>query len=479
MALTEDDVVAESERDLREIDTSVDVTKGPLKRFYIDPLARPLTRARNKVDRLVGLFTLQRDLVITNAELEAQVSAWSGMSRKYGEPAYGYVTMYFFTDPGVDVQISTGDQVSDESGELIYFVTQDVTIPRSDFERFFNPITRRFEVQVPVQAVEAGSKYAVSAFKITKLVTRPPYIAGVINNSDIADGGTDVETNSELNSRFSSRLEGSELGMQGGLASELMRLSGVKDVAIISSVDTKLFSRRSYRPALDVYIIGTKSKTDVFVPTSAEVTGKNTYFKLPSHRILKVSKVTVQPPNATDATAVSFKVVKDPSVYQGSVKETVTVQLDPPVSGLVPPPPGSIVEITYDYNALLETVQTKASTLGEAALFGTDILVYEAKPVEILIDVEIGILSSFSTASTVAGAREVSLKELNPKRFIGSYLPETYRNFLQRNLTVAASITLNTFRRADNSTEDVQALSFARNEYPILLFSGLKVTSKI
>lgn len=474
MPISEDDIILEMQQDLENIDPEADTKKGPFKRMLIDPHAKPVARSRNLIDRMINIFTLRRVDNMTSAELEAQVAPFGAMTRWSGDPANGYVTFYFFSNPGRSITVSTGDQVSDSSGTLVFVVTQDVTIPADQIELFFNPINRRYEFQAPVEAIASGPDYLVPSYRINTLVSDIPFISGVVNVTDIDQGGTAQETNDQLDSRFRARLEGSERCTQGGLVSSLLNgVKGITDINLITAVDATIFSRRTERPAIDAYIIGSKSAISLYTVPDYLINNSNKVFRLPAGRVIKVDAVRVTRPGST-AVDVVFTVTPDQTAYAGSNMEVVTVSLD------TAPSVGSIVEITYRVNSLIETVQQRASVIGSGptALFSTDIVVYEGKPIDIEVEAEIGVLSSFSNALAISSVRENTLKQMNPRKFVDQLLPETYRKSMQNDVTVVSSFNVVKFRRIDTSTSMIQPIVFKRNEYPVLKISNLKLTAR-
>lgn len=474
--LTEDEVIAENEKDLKELDPNLDVKKGPLRRFFIAPLAKPVLRARNAVDRLIGLFTLTRLDNLTETELETQVAPFSGMTRFQGEPASGFGLFYCYSDPNRDIVIHTGDQVADSTGALIFIVTQDVRVKAGKLKRFFNPVSRRYEIPAPIQALEVGDEYSLPANGISKLLSPIQFITGVTNYIELSPG-TNRETNDELDVRFRNRLDGSERGTQGGLITELQNIEGVKDIALITASDTTLFSRRSDRPIIDAYVIGSKPKTATYPIPLSQVDGMTSKFPLPVCRILSISAVKVTIPGETESVDTSFNLIEDSSSLARSVSAQNFVEIASP-STVVPPPAGSTVLVDYTYDSLLDDVQTQAGFLGSNALFDTDILAYAAIPVDLNIEVQVGVLSSFSTAASIATARNETIREYNKLKFIERLNPEDYRDFLKTFIPAAASITLSKFQRADQTLNDVGVLTFARNEYPVLKLSNLLITDR-
>ena len=452
MAIDQNTVTVQLQQSLQAIQPDVDTQKGPLKRLFIDPHATVIVNERTQIDRLVNLFTLQRVDSILTSEQDAQVSAFSGMGRFQGRKAHGFATFWTRSTPIGNVTINIGVQISDSTASLIYQVTQQVVIPTASIPQFYNPLTQRYEFLVPIEAVTIGADYEVSNGRITRILSPVDGIDGVINNSDITDG-LGVEANDSLDARFRKRLEGQSLGTKGGLISEIVNIPGVRDVAIVTPADYDLFSRRTDKPALDLYVFGDVETTDSasFTVTS----GKQ--FTLPSHVITSILSVTLDGEPVAD-----YAFIKDTSVLSGSVDEVDIIELR------AQPDVGSVVVVKFTYNSLLETVQARADNFGDFAYFGVDTLVYAAVAVPMTVAYNFTMLSSFDKASIMQALQNETLSYMNPQNFVSVMQPEAFIANLQKNVPSAIQIDLLTFTTKNSSTVPIQTVQFTKVQYPVL-----------
>jgi hypothetical protein len=454
-----DTVIVQLQRSLKAIQPDIDTRKGPMKRLFIDTHAQVVSNERNQIDRLVGLFTLQRLDSILTTEIDAQVSSFSGMGRFQGRKAHGFVTFYTRSRSAGDIVIDIGVQVADETASLVYRVTQQIVVSSSDLPKFFNPTNQRFEILAPVEAMSIGSDYEVSENRIKRILTPVNSIDGVINYSGITDGLA-IEDNDSLDSRFRKRLEGQSLGTKGGLISEIVNIPGVLDVSIVTPADYDLFSRRTDRPALDIYVIGDIETTDSVA--FSVTTGKR--FQLPPHVVTSIISVTLDGEVVND-----YAFIRDASVLAGSVQEVDTIELR------AQPDVGSAVVVEFTFNSLLESVQARASQFGDFAYFGTDLLTYAAIPVPMSVGYTFSYLSSFDKASTMQALQNETMNYMNPNKYVGVMQPEAFIADLQRKIPSAISIGLSQFTSRDGSTSSIQIVQFPKNKYPILAQVDLQI----
>lgn len=459
MPIADTTVITQLQTSLKQIEPDVDVAKGPLKRLFVDPHGTVVSNERNEVDRLIGIFTLQRVNNILTSELDAQTSAFGGMGRFQGRKSRGYQTFFTKTRPNDNIVINIGDQVGDNTSALIYRVTQQVVVTPTDLIKFYNPLTQRFEILAPIEAISIGADFDVPRGRVNKILGSINYIDGTINNEDIK-GGSSVEDNESLDSRFQKRLEGQSLGTKGGLISELVNIPGVDDVVLITSDDLDLFSRRSTRSAIDIYVLGDIEATDSvsFTVTNSKV------FTLPQHRITAITSVTLDGEVVAD-----YAFIRDSSVYAGSVKEANSIELR------AQPQAGSVVVVTYSYNSLLEVVQDRVTQFSDFSYFKVDGLVYEAIKVPVVVSYDFSFLSSFDKNSVMNALTTETMSYMNPNAFVTSIQPQAFLADLQKKVPVATSVYLNEFTSKENSKSKIETITLAKHSYPILLQQDLTI----
>jgi hypothetical protein len=455
-------VVKQLQTALQQIEPDIDVKKGPMLRLFINPHAGIVSAQQDKIDRLIGIFTLNRVDNILTSELDAQSAAFSGMGRFQGRKSTGFVTFFTKTKPNTNIVINIGDQVADATSSLVYRVTQQVIISPNDFIRFFNPITQRFEFLAPVEAMSIGADYDIPSGRIKRILGTISGIDGV-TNSDAISGGASVEDNASFNARFQKRLEGQSLGTKGGLISEIVNIPGVLDLSLVTSENPDLFSRRSNRPCIDAYVLGYVEGTD----TVSFTVSSNKIFTLPAHRITSITSVTLDGADVTD-----YAFIRDTSNLAGSVKEVDKIELR------AQPVAGSVVEISFTYNALLETVQDRASQFNDFAYFGVDFLAYEAIQEPLVVSYEFAFLSSFDKNTIMSALQTETMSYLNPNVFAETLQPTAFVAYLQKKVPAAVNITLKTFTTKNHSLAAIETCTFAKNAYPVLSSSDLTINIK-
>jgi hypothetical protein len=347
----------------------IDVEKGPFYYLSIKGVSEPLADASARVERLAQLSTLAFPDAATDAEVLATTRAF-GVGLGTGGFAGGLAYVHtgrrpvgsetFAVEEGSTFATATNRGVTFEALE-----TRSLTDANAD--TFFNPVTRRYELPVRVQALTAGTSGNIPPRTLTVIQGGAQEFDGVTNLVTFS-GGTSAQSIRTAYERVQQKLVGLDAFSIGGLLSRVQNLDVDRIQAAsltYSSEYPSLFYRLPDKLALDVWTLNTPKddlSTETFIAT-----GGQTQFVLSARPVLYLSSVFV---NGVPATA---SLTLDTSLAYGrSTRENSYVTLE--VAASV----GDVVDITYGYDTVLNTIQTEIDGYLSAetgSLFATDVLI--------------------------------------------------------------------------------------------------------
>jgi hypothetical protein len=156
-----------------------------------------------------------------------------GVFRRSGRSAQGEVTFFTRTRPTRTLNFPLGTLVS--GGSQTFRTTRAASIPLNQIASFFNPVTGRFQVTVPVKAVVAGSSGNVGTGQIRVINST---ISGVsVTNSAAMFGGDDEETNLQLTERARNRMSSVDSGTKQGILQIAADVPGVIKANVVGAGD--------------------------------------------------------------------------------------------------------------------------------------------------------------------------------------------------------------------------------------------------
>lgn len=182
-----------------------------------------------------------------------------GVLRKTGSKAIGEAIFYTTSTPTRTINIPKGTTVS---GNVSFITTQNASIDLGNVTSYYNPVKRRYQITVPIQASEAGISGNIASGQI-----KSTSVLGVlVTNESATFGGSDAETNRNLANRALAVLSSVDTGTRSGYERLTRSIPGVVDSLIISAD-----SIYQYRGAgcVDIWIRGESiaTVTDTFAPT--------------------------------------------------------------------------------------------------------------------------------------------------------------------------------------------------------------------
>lgn len=462
MARTEQEIVEALESSIEATDNTLDVTQGPIPDIMIRPQAGQLALAEAEAESLRQLFTLQFAESATEDEVRLALANYGSSP---GEGSRSRHVQYFmrFTRPVEDVSIPAGTLVSNVDGSLVYRVVNTGTILASASDAYYNPSRNTYELGLLTEATGTGGSYELPKFRINTILTPILGIDSSENRSQ-SKGGRDKETKEAQAARLTNALQGTNLGAPGGITKKIQDefSDQVTDVSVVQPF-AKEFTRIVEGPALDVYLLGQTSEN--YIQTTVALAGQ-TQIVLDKKPVILVNSVTV------NGTTVTFTLVPDLTKESGLSLDAQDV-----VVFSAPLLPGDIVTIDFEYNKLLEDVNTNVFGNGEDFLFNTDMLVRSPFPINPKIQGEVKSLPSYSTTEVENQITAFLETTFTPTTFVDVIYPEQIRQQILTEVPGIQSLRFTVFRRNTGALSDVEPIVLLNNES--LVYDSSLVSIKV
>ena len=186
-----------------------------------------------------------------------------GIVRLSGQVARGEATFFSRSLPTFDLIVPIGQILS--SGGVRFRTLQGGTITVSEAPSFYNPITRGYEITLPIQADTAGLSGNVTSGQIT---TGAPLGLSVINNSSTF-GGSTRETNQEMMTRAMTYISSVDVGTRAGYERVARESAGVLGYEVIDADNPYMLRDNDQGGKVDIWIRGEllSRVTDVYAPS--------------------------------------------------------------------------------------------------------------------------------------------------------------------------------------------------------------------
>ena len=186
-----------------------------------------------------------------------------GIKRRSGGSARGEVVFFTRTSPTFDLVVPIG-QVITGGGER-FRTLQSGVITVEEAPSFYNPLTRRYELTIPIQALTVGLSGNLTKDQIT---SGAPLGLSVTNTAPTF-GGLSRETNQELTSRSMTYISSVDVGTRAGYERVARESAGVSGYEVIGADSPYMLRDNGLGGKVDVWIRGeTLSRvTDVYAPS--------------------------------------------------------------------------------------------------------------------------------------------------------------------------------------------------------------------
>lgn len=204
--------------------------------------------------------------------------AFDSLAANYGVsragPKYSSVTQLFYTfaKPTQDLIINQGAVISSSSNSTAprFISKSTVTMLASRAQSYYNPDTRRYEIEAQLVADSPGSAGNLPAGSLDTVVSGVSGLKTI--NLVASDFGDDLQSNLGLAENSMRVIPSVDTGTEGGYRKNAIASSGVLDPRIIKSGDPEMM--RDYDPIRKKHIGG---KVDIYVKGILERTIEETF----------------------------------------------------------------------------------------------------------------------------------------------------------------------------------------------------------
>lgn len=383
---------ADIETAIRSRNADYDTKVGPIPDLYIAPMANVLELQNERIRTVQQLLSLRNDGSFNDSDLDNLVYNES-IIRLTGRKAKATLVFSRSTVPTANILIKAnfpvGTLADETTGAAITFLTlQDTTLDATQAASYFNTATQRYELLVSAEATIGTSVGNVSPNRIIRPL-RPLNGFDTVFNRDAATGGRDGETNDQLINRYLLSLLGSSPTVVNGVQKILRdKFPDVEDSNLVYGNNPLNIRSAADGGAVDAYIIGTTpttvSETIVF-PGAGQV--------IP----LSSQPISVLLSAGAFTQGIDYSLVKDTTGYAGSIRASDGIIWLPTGTA---PTIGSLVVVTYTYNALTNILQN-AFKADDLVAPGRDLLFKEATKVNVALSANLKIRPGYNVASAV------------------------------------------------------------------------------
>jgi len=362
---------------------------------------------------------IQQTLTDATVWTSDQLTAYAnniGLTREPGVQSSGTAIFRLrtFSTASSDISVPISTEVSTSpttlSPDIITFQTTTTrTFLAVNADSYFNPVTGYFELNVPIQATQAGASGNVAVGAIDTIVTS---LSGslLITNTLSTSGGADVETDAVLLSRINTKLVGNNIGTANGILSLINQNASVVDSLMVRPGDIEL-TRDQFGNAADVVIIG---------QILQEVTESRTFTADALEYVLSQQPIVAVGDTITGvASSVAFTFIKDTHysvVFDTTSLTGGTTHAKTKIRFLGGPYPdvGSSFSVLYEVNSLVTSLQSSLDS-DDTKIIGTDVEVREAVKVLVKVNASITNLAGYVHADVVTEATTNLSNLLNSK----------------------------------------------------------------
>ncbi len=186
-----------------------------------------------------------------------------GIKRRAGAVARGEVTFFTLSAPTFDLSIPIGQIVS--GGGSRFRVLETGTISVDQAPSFYNPLTRRYEITLSIQATVAG----ISGNLTSNQITSGAPVGLRVSNTAPTFGGSDRETNQQLTARAMTYISSVDVGTKAGYERVARESAGVSGYQVIDADNPYMIRDNGLGGKVDIWVRGEilSRVTDVYAPS--------------------------------------------------------------------------------------------------------------------------------------------------------------------------------------------------------------------
>lgn len=337
----------------------------------------------------------------TGDALDALLENFS-LKRKNATRSTGTVWFRRTTAPTSDLLVAIGTRVSTASTATSVaqeFATKEsVVMLASEASTYWNEDAEVYEIEINIEAVEAGSDGNVGAGLITVLSGVAEFTS--VYNSKPTTGGTDQEGDDNFRLRGLTVLSGNAIGSADGYKTLVEQQADVIASAVVTpNADEGV--RIQDGGGADIYIRTetTGETTDSYAYSYGEV---RRYFT--TKPLLRVSSVKAD--GSYLVPGLDYVVDYNTGVYSRSVYSPDRLRW------LLPRATGETIEITYTYSLGVVNIQALLDEAGNHVV-GVDILVKRAYYATVDLDATVELFSGYNATTVVSTVNNAVTAHIN------------------------------------------------------------------
>lgn len=431
MARSRATIAANIAQQMLDADASTAVSHGPFFDLAIRPVSTELASAEAATDRLSTIYSrlANNPLSLTDSEVVALGKNFR-VPMPQGTKAVTLITFYLTSLPTGEIVIPANTPVASVDGIYVYTTDNAVSgITAVNAPAYYDASTGRYNVQVQATAMAIGPAFNLPAYRITRLLSSIPGIAGVYNSVP-AQGGSSPDQSINYLSQIQAAFFGRDTSSVAGLSVDLVRRGLNQQVLFVASDSRDAFVRPVAGPAVDVYMMQPNEvlTEDVFLASSL-----NRYM-LSKQPVLSLLSVYV---NNTLLDSGSWTLVTDTSpAYRNSCLAKTYVTLATSLSN------GDNLRIRYTYaSACWDLYQG----LQDQDVMGTDILPRLTNPLYVTIVAEV------TAKDTLMASIRSSISAYMLDNFMTQLAPQDVSTYLQSVYPEIKAIKWRAFCRANDT----------------------------
>ena len=394
------------------------------------------------------------------------------ITRKAASQATGFITCRRASIPTATIRVGSEDGTGgvivgtgrDADGSFVQFETTESVFFTTSTTK--DPVTNLYEVSAPLRALSSGISGNKSAGDITVLLNGAKGTDSVLNKT-ATTGGKNSETNAEMALRLISRILGLQPGIEQGLRSEALGVSGVQDASVVGPDDSEF--QRPLIGAVDLVVKGSASATAIDQFTYSGPTAQ-VLENLPTSDILSnVSTIGLTQVSLTENSQWAFS---QDQVGENRYSNQANDHLSWLGSDL--PEVGASVIVTYTYDTIIQTIQDVVDAR-DKHYPAARIQVKKAQP--ITIDITFS-TTRLTTVGSTQLKNDISTAITNylAGLAIGTTIKQSALVSLIKDVTGVDTLSLPFSKQARRGSSGTADIALTKYEYPIVDEQSINIT---
>ena len=210
--------------------------------IIINPVADIMADAYAQIDNLTSAKSIAQASSMSTQDLDDLCEGSYWMSRIQGQKASTTLTLSFINleveGQNFDLIIPAGQMFSNTDGYQ-YQSVRRMVVPKSEFYKYFNKKTSRYDISLYVEATLVGSVFNTSYKTITQVDSTLDKRLVAVTNTAAVTNGVNAETNAEYADRVKKFYYTRQLGTAAGYRSYVLEVApAVTDVKVYGYGDS-------------------------------------------------------------------------------------------------------------------------------------------------------------------------------------------------------------------------------------------------